>query len=99
MQEFLTLSDLPLHIIIGNLGAALYVISFGLLSYKIISGNSCLYYSMNIAAASMVLFSLSVDFNLASALIQIFWILIGLSGLVLHLNRSPDELPTAKAAA
>lgn len=66
---------------IGFLGVAVYLISYLVLQLGLVSGQSMLYASANIVAAGSVLFSLSYQFNLSSALIQIMWILISLLGI------------------
>jgi len=54
---------------------------------QILSNRDTLYFMMNLAAASCVLLGLSVDFNLASALIQIFWVVMSLVGICVTLMR------------
>lgn len=72
--------DLPL--ISGMCGVAVYVVAYGLLQGGVISGASYIYASLNILAASLVLLSLTTDFNLASALIQITFIAISVGGII-----------------
>ena len=67
---------------IGIAGFLAYMASFALLQAGMIDGNGRAYCLLNIAAAAMVLVSLSEAFNLASALIQISWIAIGGFGLL-----------------
>ena len=57
----------------GHLGVALQA--------GVIRGRTYIYALLNLLAASFVLISLSVAFNLSSALIQVFWIAISLGGL------------------
>lgn len=75
--------DLPISAYewMGHLGVALYLGSYGLLQAGVLRGSGYLYTSLNLAAASMVLASLVVSFNLSSALIQVFWIAISIFGL------------------
>ena len=72
---------------LGLLGFVTYLTSFGALQFRIIDGNSIFYTLLNVLAATLVLISLTVDFNLASALIQITWIIFGVVGLVFRLYR------------
>ena len=69
---------------IGIAGFCLYVLTYTLLSLRLLSGNCVLYFSMNLAAACCVLIGLSVNFNLASALIQGFWITISLVAIAIR---------------
>lgn len=66
---------------IGLLGVAVYLVSYLVLQLGLVSGQSMVYAAANIVAAGSVLFSLSYQFNLSSALIQTMWILISLIGI------------------
>jgi len=66
---------------LGHIGVAIYLFSYGLLQAGILRGSGYLYTILNLAAATLVLFSLTVSFNLSAAIIQIFWIVISLVGL------------------
>lgn len=77
-------SDLDTFQIIGVLGFITYIISFGSVQFGLLDGNSTIYSLSNVLAASLVAISLTAEFNLASALIQGSWIVIGLAGLVLR---------------
>lgn len=67
---------------IGVLGFIFYMLSYFLLLIGKIDGTNNSYILMNFVAASCVLISLIHNFNLASALIQIFWIVISIVGLI-----------------
>ena len=76
-MEFTT----SIYQIMGVLGFILYMMSYFLLQIGKLRGSSNSYILMNLSAASLVLISLTQHFNLASALIQISWILISFIGL------------------
>ncbi|MDA9208459.1 hypothetical protein N9O61_06210, partial [Octadecabacter sp.] len=67
--------------------------SFAALQFNVIQGQGLMYPALNVLAASLVLASLTVEFNLASALIQISWIVIGCAGIFIRLakTRSPKH--------
>lgn len=67
--------------ILGLLGVAFYLGAYAALQFGFLRGSSYLYTLMNLAGAVLVLISLSVEFNMASALIQISWITISVIGL------------------
>jgi CRP-like cAMP-binding protein len=67
--------------VLGLFGVAIYLLSYAALQLGLISGQSYLYSGLNIAAASLVLISLSNDFNLSSAIIQVSWIVLSLLGI------------------
>lgn len=72
---------------IGVLGFALYVLTYSLLTLRVLQGCSPRYFALNLAAASCVLIGLTGNFNLASAMIQLFWVAMSLLGLMLHIMR------------
>ena len=72
--------------VIGVAGFALYVINYCLLTLQKITSASSTYFALNLTAASLVLISLTHSFNLASALIQMFWIVISLVAIALRLR-------------
>lgn len=86
-MQFLTHTP-ALAELIGIAGFGLYVLTYGLLTFRILNGQSVSYFTMNLAAATCVLIGLSSSFNLASAMIQIFWISMSLIGIMLHLRRA-----------
>ena len=65
----------------GVAGFIFYMLAYGLLQMGKISGQGYCYTCMNMAAAILVLLSLVHQFNLASVLIQLSWIVISLVGL------------------
>ena len=69
---------------LGVLGFLGYLFAFAGLQFGFIDGNGRAYCLLNIVSATLVLVSLYDAFNLASALIQISWITIGLGGLALR---------------
>lgn len=89
MTEFLAyFSTLGLLQWVGVAGFFCYIFAFGAVQCGRLDGNSTAYTLANILAASLVAISLIAEFNLASALIQISWILLGVLGLVLRIFRS-----------
>ena len=84
-------SPLPPHLVeyVGVLGFGLYVMNYTLLTTRIIAGNSLLFFALNLTAALCVLIGLTVSFNLAAAMIQVFWVCMSLIGIALYLIRPP----------
>jgi hypothetical protein len=66
---------------LGHLGAAFYVGSYAALQSGLIRGSSYTYAILNLIAATLLLISLTHAFNAASAVIQVFWILISIVGI------------------
>ncbi|MEY1556546.1 hypothetical protein AB3Y40_13015 [Yoonia sp. R2331] len=72
---------------IGVAGFALYVLNYGLLTVQRNWAAHVSYFVINWFAASLVLIGLMASFNLASAMIQIFWIVISTIGIIIRLRR------------
>jgi len=85
MTEFLI--GLTVFDAFGLLGFIVYLAAFSALQFEWLDGNGRAYAWANILAASFVLVSLVEAFNLASALIQISWIIIGYVGIVRRRGR------------
>lgn len=82
------LDFVPGHILdaIGVAGFVLYVLNYCLLTLRKVSSECITYFAINWAAATMVLLGLATSFNLASALIQLFWIAISTAAIVIRLR-------------
>lgn len=77
--------------IIGVFGFALYVSNYTMLTTRVLSGDSITYFALNLSAASLVLIGLSTNFNLASALIQLFFITMSAFAILLRMIRRGQE--------
>lgn len=85
MQEFAQTDTVTLICRgIGIVGFLLYLTAFASLQLRWMCGHSRTHTLLNMMAAACVLVGLSVDFNLASALIQFSWIAIGSIGLIMN---------------
>ncbi len=79
--------SLSLHSIAGSVGALLIVGSYLLLIAGMASGETLGFSAANAAGAALIIASLLVDFNLAAMLIEVFWLLISLYGMIKALSR------------
>ena len=70
----------------GVLGFLTYVMTYLMVSLRFLTSEHLAYYALNIVAASLMLLSLALDFNLGSALIQSFWIVIGFLAIILRIG-------------
>lgn len=73
--------------VIGLLGAFTYTAAYIFAAYDWITSHSPLYYFLNMSAALMVLVSLMQHYNLASVVIQVFFVTVSLVGIWRHLGR------------
>ena len=68
--------------LIGGIGVAILMVTFLLLQIGRIESNTLIYSLLNALGASLITISLLFDFNLAAFVMEIFWILISLVGVV-----------------
>ncbi len=73
--------DAPVSDLVGMLGTGLVVLAYYLLQLEKVASTSLAYNVMNLLGAVCLLFSLTVTFNLASFVIELFWIGASLIGL------------------
>lgn len=73
--------------LLGVFGFGLYVANYTALTNRWLSCESLTYFGINLSASIFVLIGLSVNFNLASAMIQMFWIVLSSWAIILRLMR------------
>jgi len=76
--------DYGLTDLVGNVGVAMIVVTYLLLQLDKISSSDVSYSVLNALGASLIVASLIVDFNLSALLMEAFWVLISLLGIVRH---------------
>lgn len=90
---------------IGVIGFMIYMTNYTLVTFQRIDSRGVLFFTLNTLAASCVLISLSQNFNLASAFIQIVCICLGSIAIrkrLEKLRKMPDhpfQSPTFPAGA
>lgn len=67
--------------IIGIVGVSIIVVTYLFLQLQKISSQTLTYSVLNIVGSAMILYSLIDSWNLASFVIQVFWIIISLFGI------------------
>ena len=73
--------NLALSDFVGICGTILLILAYFLLQHGRVKSNDALYLYMNLSAAILILFSLCFTFNLASFVIEVFWIGISFYGI------------------
>ncbi|HEU4432942.1 MAG TPA: hypothetical protein VFR51_06065 [Pyrinomonadaceae bacterium] len=76
--------DYRLIDLVGNVGVAMIVVTYLLLQLNKISSSDVSYSVLNAVGASLIVASLIVDFNLSALLMEAFWVVISLLGIVRH---------------
>jgi len=69
---------------VGNIGVFLILLAYSLLQLDKINSQSIMFSLLNAIGALSVLISLYFKFNLSAFLIELFWLLISMVGIVRH---------------
>lgn len=81
---------LPIHLgffdLLGVVGAGLYICNYTLLVMRRFTADHPGYFVVNLLAAGLVLLSLTHAFNLGAALIQFFFLVMSIAGIVSRLH-------------
>lgn len=72
--------------LIGMSGVAVIIVAYLLLQLDRLSGSSLSYSILNAGGALLIIISLIVNFNLAAFVVELFWFLISLLGIVRRLT-------------
>ena len=73
--------------IVGGAGVALIIGTYLLLQFERISSDSIAYSFLNAAGAALIIVSLYFEFNFSAFIVEFFWLLISLVGIVKFLVR------------
>jgi hypothetical protein len=76
--------------IIGMLGTTAVVGTYFMLQLNKIDAKSLAYNLWNLVGAILLLLSLLVHFNLASFVIELFWVAASIVGLVMYFRNNSD---------
>lgn len=73
--------------IVGTMGVILIVATYFLLQVGRIRSDSLTFSASNAVGAAFILISLCYDFNISAFLIEFFWLLISIIGMIRYLRR------------
>ncbi len=73
--------------LIGSVGVAIIIITYVLLQLEKIKSESLAYSVLNAGGASFIVFSLLFSFNFAAFVVEFFWVLISVYGVVKYFLR------------
>jgi len=74
------------HDLIGLTGVSIIIVAYFLLQVHKLKSTDVRFSIFNIIGSSLILYSLSFDWNLSSVVIEVFWILISLIGVYKYIN-------------
>ena len=80
-------TDLQWHDWVGSLGVLIIVAAYLWLQIGRIAVQNVVFSGANLLGSMLILVSLYFNFNFSAVLIEIFWIIISLFGLVMGLRR------------
>ena len=81
------ITDLQWHDWLGSFGVLIIVAAYLWLQIGRIAGQNVVFSGANLLGSILILVSLYFNFNFSAVLIEIFWIVISLFGLVMGLRR------------
>lgn len=73
---------------IGLAGAALIILAFLLLQMDKLKATDLRYSAFNAAGASLIIISLLINWNLSAFIVEAFWLLISLYGIIKRFRSS-----------
>jgi hypothetical protein len=84
--------------LLGNIGVLLLMAAYLLLQLNRLSSNSLKYSLLNLVGASLIIISLSANFNFSAFVIEVFWVLISLIGVLryFHFQNRERQRPDAQ---
>ncbi|HEX8565970.1 MAG TPA: hypothetical protein VF648_09900 [Pyrinomonadaceae bacterium] len=75
---------------VGTIGTALIILTYILLQTERIKSNSLIYSLLNAAGAATIIVSLLFSFNFSAFMVEFFWLLISLFGIVKFFLQKSD---------
>jgi len=76
-----------IFVFLGIIGVSLIIIAYFLLQINKLSSNSLIFSLLNFFGSFLILISLFDEWNLPSFIIEIFWMLISLIGIIRALKK------------
>lgn len=74
---------------VGSVGVGIIILTYVLLQAGRLRSESLAYSVLNASGAGLIVVSLMFDFNLSAFVVEVFWIVISLYGIVRYLSRRP----------
>ena len=84
------------HDLLGMIGVVLILVSYLLLQLERLSATSFSYSATNGLGALLILVSLMYDFNLPAFIIEAFWLLISIYGVVRYFSCNTSKSVTRR---
>jgi len=79
---------------LGNIGVLILMVAYLMLQLNRLSSSGLLYSLLNLLGATLIIVSLVADFNLSAFVMEVFWVLISLVGIIRHFSlRTMNQIP------
>jgi hypothetical protein len=75
---------------VGTIGTAVIIVTYILLQTERIKSSSLIYSLLNAAGATLIIVSLIFSFNFSAFMVEFFWLLISLFGIVKFFLQKSD---------
>ena len=82
---------------LGNIGVFLIILSYLLLQLDKVKSSNLFYSVMNFLGALLVIISLLENFNMSALIIEVFWVIISIIGIVRYLVNRKFSLNNIKS--
>lgn len=81
---------------LGNIGVLILMIAYLMLQLNRLKASGLAYSLLNFLGATLIIISLIADFNLSAFVMEVFWVLISMVGIIRYfsvktLNRLPGK--------
>jgi hypothetical protein len=79
---------------LGNIGVLVLMTAYLMLQLNRLKASGLLYSLLNLLGASLIIISLIADFNLSAFVIEVFWVLISLVGIIRYFSlKTLNQIP------
>jgi len=79
---------------LGNIGVLILMVAYLMLQLNRLSSSGLLYSLLNLLGATLIIVSLVADFNLSAFVMEVFWVLISLVGIIRHFSlKTLNQIP------
>jgi len=79
---------------LGNIGVLILMVAYLMLQLNRLSSSGLLYSLLNLLGATLIIVSLVADFNLSAFVMEVFWVLISVVGIIRHFSlKTLNQIP------
>lgn len=79
---------------LGNIGVLILMIAYLMLQLNRLKASGLAYSLLNFLGATLIIISLIADFNLSAFVMEVFWVLISMVGIIRYFSVKTLKSPT-----